>query len=112
MSLDIKSRREKLKKDNVNINLVPFIDILFTILIFIVVTSSFAGTATDANSHQTSDAIVNGKDMSYLIQDDAIAIHARVIDQGQITVNNKDKSIEITTPSGMSPNQAVRKPNQ
>ena len=134
MSLDIKSRKEKLKEDKVNINLVPFIDILFTILIFIVLTSSFAGTTADVDSTQAADAtgkpnvtdtsgnseyyiipvnglqhvIVNGKDMSSLIQDDAIAIHSKVIDEGQITVNNQEKSIEITTPMGMSPEQAVK----
>lgn len=136
MSLDIKSRKEKLKEDDVNINLVPFIDILFTILIFIVVTSSFAGSTADVDSTQTADAtgkpnvtdtsgdseyyiipvddlqhvVVNGHDMSNLIQDNAIAIHSKVIDEGQITVNNKEKAIEITTPPGMPPEQAVKNP--
>lgn len=136
MSLDIKSRKEKLKEDDVNINLVPFIDILFTILIFIVVTSSFAGSTADVDSTQTADAtgkpnvtdtsgdseyyiipvddlqhvVVNGHDMSNLIQDNAIAIHSKVMDEGQITVNNKEKAIEITTPPGMPPEQAVKNP--
>ncbi|WP_461460840.1 ExbD/TolR family protein [Methanobrevibacter sp.] len=138
MSLDIKSRKEKLKEDDVNINLVPFIDILFTILIFIVVTSSFAGSTADVDSTQTADAtgkpnvtdtsgdseyyiipvddlqhvVVNGHDMSNLIQDHAIAIHSKVMDEGQITVNNKNKAIEITTPPGMPPEQAVRNPKE
>ena len=56
MSLDIKSRKERLKEDKLNINLVPFIDILFTILIFVIVTSSFAGTADVSDSQQASDA--------------------------------------------------------
>ncbi len=136
MSLDIKSRKEKLKEDDVNINLVPFIDILFTILIFIVVTSSFTGSTADVDSTQTADAtgkpnvtdtsgdseyyiipvddlqhvVVNGHDMSNLIQDNAIAIHSKVMDEGQITVNNKEKAIEITTPPGMPPEQAVKNP--
>lgn len=138
MSLDIKSRKDKLKEDDVNINLVPFIDILFTILIFIVVTSSFAGSTADVDSTQTADAtgkpnvtdtsgdseyyiipvddlqhvVVNGHDMSNLIQDNAIAIHSKVMDEGQITVNNKEKAIEITTPPGMPPEQAVRNPKE
>ncbi len=138
MSLDIKSRKDKLKEDDVNINLVPFIDILFTILIFIVVTSSFAGSTADVNSNQAADAtgkpnvtdtsgdseyyiipvddlqhvVVNGHDMSNLIQDNAIAIHSKVMDEGQITVNNKEKAIEITTPPGMPPEQAVKNPKE
>ncbi|WP_295722871.1 biopolymer transporter ExbD [uncultured Methanobrevibacter sp.] len=136
MSLDIKSRKEKLKEDDVSINLVPFIDILFTILIFIVVTSSFAGSTADAHSTQAADAtgkpnvtdtsgnseyyiipvnnlqhvVVNGHDMSNLIQDNAIAIQSKVMDEGQIIVNNKEKAIEITTPPGMPPEQAVKNP--
>ncbi|WP_288268831.1 biopolymer transporter ExbD [uncultured Methanobrevibacter sp.] len=142
MSLDIKSRKERLKEDKLNINLVPFIDILFTILIFVIVTSSFAGTADVSDSQQASDAtgkpnvtdtsgnseyyifpvngpvnglqkvVVNGQDMSADIQDDSIAIHAKVIDEGNINVDNKAKTIYITTPAGFSPDKAVRNPSE
>lgn len=138
MRLDVKSRRERLKEDKININLVPFIDILFTILIFVIVTSSFANTAVDQSQDNPADSAtgklnvtdtsgnreyyiipvqglstvtVNGQDMSSYIQDDAIAIHSRVIDEGQINVDNKHKAIIITAPAGMNPNDAVRSPN-
>lgn len=137
MSLDIKSRKERLKDDKLNINLVPFIDILFTILIFVVVTSSFA-SADVSDSSQASDAtgkpnvtdtsgnseyyvfpvsglqkvIVNGQDMSSLIEDHSIAIHSKVIDEGNINVDNKAKTIYINAPAGMSPDQAVKNPKQ
>ncbi|OWT32375.1 biopolymer transporter ExbD [Methanobrevibacter sp. 87.7] len=137
MSLDIKSRKERLKEDKININLVPFIDILFTILIFIVVTSSFASTAMDDSSQNNVSAsgkpnvtdtsgnseyyifpvqglhkvVVNGQDMSSYIKDDSIAIHSQVIDSGQINVDSKNKQILITTPPGMDPKKAVRSPS-
>ncbi|MCQ2964836.1 MAG: biopolymer transporter ExbD, partial [archaeon] len=41
MAIDIKSHRKELDDDEPEIKLVPFIDILFTLLIFLVVTSSF-----------------------------------------------------------------------
>lgn len=137
MSLDIKSRKERLKEDKVNINLVPFIDILFTILIFVVVTSSFAGTAMQDQSQNNVSALgkpnvtdtsgnseyyiipvqglhkvtVNGQDMSSYIKDDSIAIHSQVIDSGQINVDSKNKEIIITVPNGMDPKKAVRSPS-
>lgn len=131
MSIDVKSYKKKISNQKPAFNLVPFIDILFTILIFLVVTSNFssvdvsaddgAGTGkpniTDtsgsaeyyivpvANLHKVT---VNGQDMSHLIRDNAIAVKANVIDQGQISI--KPGQIIITAPSGISPQEAVQAP--
>jgi len=132
MALDIKTHRKKIKGNKPMINLVPLIDILFTLLIFVVVTSTFsstaiedAGTATGKpNATDTSgDAeyfsipvanlekvIVNGQDMSSMIRNHAIGVHSRVIDEGEINIRPRDRVIIITAPPGMSPEQAVHPP--
>jgi biopolymer transport protein ExbD len=46
--------------------------------------------------------------MSHLIKNDAIGIQAKVIDEGE--VNTKKGQIDIITPSGISPNEAVKTP--
>jgi biopolymer transport protein ExbD len=133
MALDIKRHREQINDTKPQFNLVPFIDILFTLLIFLVITSSFSGGGTDgANEGATGKpnitdttgnseyyllpvaglekVIVNGQDMSSLIKDHSIAVQTKVIDEGEINIKPKDRAIIITTPSGMSPEQAVRSP--
>ena len=59
-----------------------------------------------ANLHKV---VVDGKDMSNLISNNAIAVKANVIDEGQIQI--KPGEIIITTPAGVSPEEAVRSPN-
>ncbi|MDR0900328.1 MAG: biopolymer transporter ExbD [Methanobrevibacter sp.] len=128
MKLDVKRHREKIKGENPQFNLVPFIDILFTILIFLVITSNFNAADMDATGKpEASDTsgdseyylfpvanlekvTVNGQDMSDLIRSSSIAVHSKVIDEGEIIIKPKDRSIIITTPSGMSPDQAVKSP--
>jgi biopolymer transport protein ExbD len=133
MALDIKSHKKKISQQKPSFNMVPFIDILFTILIFLVLTSNF--TATDVQDIDDADSTgkpnvtdtsgaaeyyimpvanlhtvtVNGQDMSNLIKDSAIAVQAKVIDQGEIVI--KPGKIIITTPAGISPDVAVRSPN-
>ena len=132
MTIDVKSYKEKVLNRKPAINLVPLIDILFTIMIFLVVTSNFSATdmsADDASStgkpnvtDVSGDAeyyimpvanlhkvVVDGKDMSNLISNNAIAVKANVIDEGQIQI--KPGEIIITTPAGVSPEEAVRSPN-
>lgn len=128
MKIDINRHREQIKEDSPQFNLVPYIDILFTILIFLVLTSNFNAADMDATGKpEASDTsgnseyylfpvanlekvIVNGQDMSNLIIDNSIAVHSRVIDEGEIIIKPKDRTITITTPSGMSPEQAVESP--
>ncbi|MDR0912884.1 MAG: biopolymer transporter ExbD [Methanobrevibacter sp.] len=128
MALDIKKHRNKIKGSKPNFNLVPLIDILFVLVIFLVVSSSFAsGEQTDSGKPESSQSqgpseyylfpvaglekvIVNSQDMSSLIVDNSIAIHTKVIDEGDIQIKAKDKTIIITTPSGMTVDKAVRSP--
>jgi biopolymer transport protein ExbD len=132
MALDTGRYRNKLRQNNPRVNLVPLIDVIFTILIFLMVTSSFQAAAdTSATSgkpevSQTSGpsdyylipvaglktVTVNGVDMSNDIRNGAIAVHTRVIDEGEIIIKAKEGAIIITTPSDMSPDQAVTVPQQ
>ena len=134
MSIDVKSYKKRfLDNQKPNINLVPFIDILFTIMIFLVVTSNFSAVdapmdATDssatgkpnvtdtsgnaeyyivpvANLHKVT---VNGVDRSDAISGGAVGVQAKVMDEGQISI--KPGEIIINTPNGISPDQAVQRP--
>ena len=134
MAIDVKKHKKKLLDQKPNINLVPFIDILFTIMIFLVVTSNFSAdvqtddaSVTDgatgkpnvtdvsgdaeyyimpvANLHKVT---VNGQDRSDAIAGGAVGVLAKVIDNGQIQI--KPGEIIITTPPGVSVQDAVKRP--
>jgi biopolymer transport protein ExbD len=134
MAIDVKSYKKRFLDDQKpNINLVPFIDILFTIMIFLVVTSNFSAVntpmdATDsgatgkpnvtdvsgdaeyyivpvANLHKVT---VNGVDRSDTIAGGAVGVQAKVMDEGQISI--KPGEIIIQTPNGISPEKAVQRP--
>ena len=136
MAIDVRKHKKKVIDQKPSINLVPFIDILFTIMIFLVVTSNFSATDVQTDdSDVASDATgkpnvtdvsgdqeyyimpvanlhkvtVNGVDKSNLISGSAIGVQARVIDEGQIVI--KPGEIIITTPAGISPDKAVQRPN-
>ncbi|MCC7554066.1 MAG: biopolymer transporter ExbD [Methanobacteriaceae archaeon] len=134
MLRDIKSHKKKIAEQKPNFNLVPFIDIIFTLLIFLVLTSNFGDVNSDVGAidngtgtgkpnvtdtsgnneyfivpvHNLEKVTVDGQDMSHLIKNDAIGIQAKVIDEGE--VNTKKGQIDIITPSGISPNEAVKTP--
>ena len=133
MAIDIKRHKEKMNQDQPEIKLVPFIDILFTLLIFLVVTSTFGAAATGDDTgtgtgkpnmtDTTGDAeyylipvaglqkvTVNGVDMSSEIRGNAIGVHARVLDQGDVQIKTSEHAIIIKTPAGMNPYEAVHKP--
>ena len=132
MALDTSKYRNKLQENNPRVNLVPLIDVIFTILIFLMVTSSFQAAADTSSSsgkpeiNQTAGpsdyylipvaglklVTVNGIDMSKDIKNGAIAVHTRVIDEGEIVIKAKEGAIVITAPSDMSPDQAVNVPQQ
>ena len=135
MAIDVKSYKKKVLNQKPSINLVPFIDILFTIMIFLVVTSNFSATdvqtddadvvddasgkpnVTDvsgdaeyyvmpvANLHKVT---VNGQDKSDAIAGSAVGVQARVIDEGQISI--KPGEIDIRTSNDISPDMAVQRP--
>ena len=135
MAIDVKKHKKKVLDQKPSINLVPFIDILFTIMIFLVVTSNFSATdvqadtaddiedaggkpnVTDvsgdqeyyvmpvANLHKVT---VNGQDRSDAIAGSAVGVQANVIDQGQVVI--KPGEIVITTPPGVPVDKAVQRP--
>lgn len=131
MPLDTRRYKNRLRRNKAQVNLVPLIDVIFTILIFLMVTSSFqAATQTSTTSgkpevSQTSgtseyylipvaglkNVTVNGVDMSQDIKNGAIAVHTDVIDEGEIVIKSKEGAIIITTPAGISPEEAVTTPN-
>lgn len=130
MALDVNKYRNKLRENNLKFNMVPFIDVVFTILIFLMVTSSFSGAESvqsDSGKPQISQSsgpsdyylipvaglkkvTVNGKDMSGYIRDGAIAVHTDVIDGGEMIIRPKNGEIIITTPPEFSPEKAVKVP--
>ena len=128
MPLDTSRYRNKLKQNNPQVNLVPLIDVIFTILIFLMVAASFQGAADVSSGkpqiNQTTGpsdyylipvaglktVTVNGVDMSKDIRNGAIAVHTSVIDQGDINIKANQGAIIITTPAGISPEEAVNAP--
>ena len=135
MAIDVKRQKKKILDQKPSINLVPFIDILFTIMIFLVVTSNFSATDVQADdSDVNSDATgkpnvtdvsgdqeyyivpvanlhkvtVNGQDRSDAISGGAVGVQAKVIDQGQVSI--KPGEIIITTPLDISVDKAVKRP--
>lgn len=128
MPLDTSRYRNKLKQNNPQVNLVPLIDVIFTILIFLMVAASFQGAADNSSGkpqiNQTTGpsdyylipvaglktVTVNGVDMSKDIRNGAIAVHTSVIDGGDINIKANQGAIIITTPAGISPEDAVNAP--
>ena len=55
MAIDVKKHKKKFLDQKPNINLVPFIDILFTIMIFLVVTSNFSAMEMQADDATAQD---------------------------------------------------------
>ena len=133
MVLDVNRYRNKVKKNSPKFNMVPFIDVVFTILIFLMVTSSFGAAADQTQSTSGKPQVtqssgtseyylvpvaglkkvtVNGQDMSSYIRNGSIAVHTRVIDEGELVIKAKNGEIIITTPSGFPIDKAVSVPNQ
>lgn len=135
MAIDVRKHKKKFLDQKPSINLVPFIDILFTIMIFLVVTSNFSATDVQADAADDVDqgsgkpnvtdvsgdqeyyvvpvanlhkVTVDGQDRSDAIAGSAVGVQARVIDEGQVII--KPGEIVIETPPGISVDQAVQRP--
>lgn len=135
MAIDVRKHKKKFLDQKPSINLVPFIDILFTIMIFLVVTSNFSATDVQADTADDVDqgsgkpnvtdvsgdqeyyvvpvanlhkVTVDGQDRSDAIAGSAVGVQARVIDEGQVII--KPGEIVIQTPPGISVEQAVQRP--
>jgi len=133
LPIDVERYKRKIKRANPRFNLVPFIDILFTLLIFLVVTGSFQGinegTSSSSGKPEPSETLgpseyylipvsglkkvtVNGMDKSEYIRNSAIAVHTRVLDEGEITIKPREGLIIIQTPPGFPVDKAVKSPTQ
>ena len=135
MAIDVKRHKKKVLDQKPTINLVPFIDILFTIMIFLVVTSNFSATDVQTDESDVADSAsgkpnvtdvsgdqeyyvmpvanlhkvtVNGHDYSNAIAGSAVGVQAKVIDEGEVVI--KPGEIVITTPPGIAPEKAVQRP--
>ena len=135
MAIDVRKHKKKFLDQKPSINLVPFIDILFTIMIFLVVTSNFSATDVQADTADDLDqgtgkpnvtdvsgdqeyyvvpvanlhkVTVDGQDRSDAIAGSAVGVQAKVIDEGQVII--KPGEIVIETPPGISVDQAVQRP--
>lgn len=135
MAIDVRKHKKKFLDQKPSINLVPFIDILFTIMIFLVVTSNFSATDVQADAADDIDqgsgkpnvtdvsgdqeyyvvpvanlhkVTVDGQDRSDAIAGSAVGVQAKVIDEGQVII--KPGEIVIETPPGISVDQAVQRP--
>jgi biopolymer transport protein ExbD len=131
MPIDTKRFKDKLERKNPNINLVPLLDVIFTIMIFLLVMLS----QTPADMHHSQDQIsakpeansgtseyyliplgnlhkvtVNGVDKSQYIRNGAVAVHTRVIDEGQINIDSSTGTITIRSPADIA-DKAVRAPS-
>lgn len=130
LPIDVERYKRRIRRANPHFNLVPFIDMLFTLLIFLVITSSFHGTNEGASSSGKPEpgeslgpseyyllpvaglkkVMVNGIDKSEYIRNSAIAVHTNVIDEGEIIIKPRSGLIIIQTPPGFPADKAVRSP--
>jgi biopolymer transport protein ExbD len=125
MAIDTKRFKDKVEHQTPNINLVPLLDVIFTIMIFLLVMLSQHPVDTlpeDYSPDQISakpttsngdseyyllplnglrKVTVNGVDHSSDIRQGSIAVHTRVMDEGQIMMDSSTGSITITSPEDL-----------
>lgn len=125
MTIDTKRFKDKIEQRSPNINLVPLLDVIFTIMIFLLVMLSQHPTNDVQNYTQdqisakptsqsgTSEyyllplnglhkVTVNGVDRSDMIRNGAVAVHTRVMDEGQIVIDSSSGSITIKSPDDIA----------
>ncbi|MBQ6220414.1 MAG: biopolymer transporter ExbD [Methanosphaera sp.] len=125
MSIDTKRYKDKVAHQTPNINLVPLLDVIFTIMIFLLVVLS-QHPLDQAPENYTQEQIsskpttgmgdseyyllplnglkkvtVNGIDHSNDIRKGAIAVHTRVMDEGQIMMDSSTGTITIQSPEDL-----------
>lgn len=132
MTIDTKRFKDKINQRTPNINLVPLLDVIFTIMIFLLVMISQQPsmdqnyTPEQISAKPTSQTgtseyylmplnglhkvTVNGVDKSEYIRSGAIAVHTRVMDEGQIVMDSNTGSITIKSPAELE-DIAVRAPS-
>lgn len=132
MAINTKQFKDRINQKTPNINLVPLLDVIFTIMIFLLVMIS---QQPNLDQNYTQDQIsakptsqsgtseyyliplnglhkvtVNGVDKSEYIRSGSIAVHTRVMDEGQILMDSSSGSITITSPADLV-DVAVRAPS-
>ncbi|PAV07124.1 ExbD/TolR family protein [Methanosphaera cuniculi] len=133
MSIDTKRFKDRVEQQTPKINLVPLLDVIFTIMIFLLVMLS--QTSLDVPDNYTQDQVsakptaasgtsdyyllplnglhkvtVNGVDYSQDIRGGAIAVHTRVMDEGKIEMDASTGTIIIQSPPELQ-DIAVKPPN-
>ena len=133
MSIDTKRFKDRVEQQTPKINLVPLLDVIFTIMIFLLVMLS--QTSLDVPDNYTQDQVsakptaasgtsdyyllplnglhkvtVNGVDYSQDIRGGAIAVHTRVMDEGKIEMDASIGTIIIQSPPELQ-DIAVKPPN-
>ena len=121
MSIDTKMFKDRLSHDSPKVNIIPLLDVIFTIMIFLLVMLS--QQSFDSPDQYSEDQIsakpvsssgdseyyllplnglqhvtVNGEDQSEDIRSGAIAVHTRVMDEGHIIMDSTTGTIEIQAP--------------
>ena len=95
MAIDVKKHKKKFLDQQPRINLVPFIDILFTIMIFLVVTSNFS--ATDVQTDAADDVKDSGGKPNVTdVSGDQEYYVMPVANLHKVTVNGQDRSDAIS----------------
>ena len=125
MAIDTQRVKNKVEHQTPNINLVPLLDVIFTIMIFLLVMLSQHPVDTlpeDYSPDQISakpttstgdseyyllplnglrKVTVNGEDHSSDIRHGSIAVHTRVMDEGQIMMDSSTGTITINAPDDL-----------
>ena len=94
MAIDVGKHKKKVTDNKPSINLVPFIDILFTIMIFLVVTSNFSATDVQTDDSDIVDD-ASGKPNVTDVSGDAEYYVMPVANLHKVTVNGQDRSDAI-----------------
>lgn len=133
MSIDTKRFKDRIEQQTPNINIVPLLDVIFTIMIFLLVMLS--QTSLEVPDQYTHDQVsakptsasgtseyyllplnglkhvtVNGVDHSDNIRNGAIAVHTRVMDEGKIEMDASTGTITIQSPPELA-DKAVKRPS-
>ncbi|WP_455645818.1 biopolymer transporter ExbD [Methanosphaera sp.] len=124
MTIDTKRFKDRIEQQTPNINLVPLLDVIFTVMIFLLVLLSqqplndidnytqdqisAKPTSQSGNSdyyllplNGLKKVTVNGIDYSDNIRNGAIAVHTRVMDEGQIIMDSSTGTISIQSPEDL-----------
>ena len=138
MAIDTKRFKDKVEHQTPNINLVPLLDVIFTIMIFLLVMLSqhpvdtlpedyspdqISAKPTTSNGdseyyllplYGLRKVTVNGVDHSSDIRQGSIAVHTRVMDEGQIMMDLFDRKYynnftrDLVDVAGQTPNIRIK----